>query len=511
MKMLKVAARRHWLIGLLTLAGLALRVMAALAYRPALIYIDSLKYLYNSWPGSDPVGYKIPLDAIDFIGNLDLVVAVQHLLGLAMGIVIYLLLVRRGTPGWLAALGAAPVLLDAYELQMEQMVMPDVWFEALIVAGIAVLAWHLRPGLAAIAAAGLMLGASATMRQVGEVMVVPAVIYLVAVARRGDWLRLLGRCAALCLAFAVPIVAYMAAADAITGHFQLSHSGANSTYGRLADAADCATLALPAAIRPLCPTPAQQAKGADWLDHEPGSPIRQYQPPPGLGNGRAVAEFDNAVLRQQPLRVARAILGDAAKLFAVDRVAAPGDTPISRWQFQDAYPVYPTYTSLSRSGTIIAYVHPKLVGGPVVPTPVGPGLGGNARVIRPLAVALRAYQLHGGYTPGPALVVAVIAGLIGSVAWFRRRKPDPERLLTSACLLFFTSAVAILLVSDLFEYSWRYQLPAVITLPPAGALGIALISRWLRAGGRRDGAGMQDVSGPVASGELRASHDAGTR
>jgi hypothetical protein len=35
----------------------------------------------------------------------------------------------------------------------------------------------------------------------------------------------------------------------------------------------------------------------------------------------------------------------------------------------------------------------------------------------------------------------------------------------------------VLLVSDLFEFSWRYQLPALVTLVPAGALGIAALKR----------------------------------
>jgi hypothetical protein len=34
----------------------------------------------------------------------------------------------------------------------------------------------------------------------------------------------------------------------------------------------------------------------------------------------------------------------------------------------------------------------------------------------------------------------------------------------------------LLLASDAFEFSWRYQLPALVTLPPAGALGIVAIA-----------------------------------
>jgi hypothetical protein len=43
----------------------------------------------------------------------------------------------------------------------------------------------------------------------------------------------------------------------------------------------------------------------------------------------------------------------------------------------------------------------------------------------------------------------------------------------------------VLLVSDTFEFSWRYQLPALVTLVPAGALGIGVMARW--AGARRRG------------------------
>ena len=65
-----------------------------------------------------------------------------------------------------------------------------------------------------------------------------------------------------------------------------------------------------------------------------------------------------------------------------------------------------------------------------------------------------------------------------------RRLPRVVWLLGLASLLCFTSAAAVLLVSDLFEFSWRYQLPALVTLVPAGALGVAVILRLAGAGHR---------------------------
>ncbi len=457
------ALRRHWLAAALLAAGLVLRVLAQLAYRPALFYIDTTRYLYDA-QGMDPVGYKGPLRAILLVANFDAVATVQHLLGLAMAVVIYVLLLRRGASRWLAALAIAPVLLDAYQLQIEQMVMPDVWFEALIVAGLAILLWAPEVSWRRAIAAGVVLGTSATVAQVGEALLLPAVIYLL-VARSGGWRRAIGQAAALCAAFALPILAYFAGSYLLTGDFFLSHTGATSVYGRMAAAADCATIKLPPAERAMCPTKAQQALGPDWLEYGPGSPIRPYYTKlPRAETNTLISDFNHRVLTQQPLRVLAAYSRDVPKLFALTRTGSPGDTPIARWQFQRAFPYYPPHASVQ-----------------VVRIAVGRFGGGMPTVWRPVAAFLRSYQLGGGYTPGPLLAIFTVAALAGSAAALRRRADPRTRQLALACLLFFTAAVSVTLVSDLFEFSWRYQLPALVTLPPAGALGIAVILRSIRA------------------------------
>ncbi len=301
-----VALRRHWLALVLLAGGLVLRVLAGLAYRPALFYIDTTRYLYNA-DGMDPVGYKGLLRAVLPAGGFDAVAAVQHLLGLAMAVVIYRLLTRRGVSRWLAALAIAPVLLDAYQLQIEQTIMPDTLFEALIVAGLAILLWppaagapaRARPGWRRAAAAGLVLGTSATVAQVGEALILPAALCLLAAG--GGWRQAAAKTAALTAAFALPILAYCTGSFLLTGDFFLSHTGATSLYGRTAAAADCATLQLPAAERGMCPAPAQQARGPDWLEYAPTSPIRPYYT--GLPRAQAnqlITDFSHRVLTQQP-------------------------------------------------------------------------------------------------------------------------------------------------------------------------------------------------------------------
>jgi hypothetical protein len=464
MHLAAAALRRHWLAAVLLAAGLVLRVLAQFAYRPVLFYIDTSRYLYNDAPGMDPVGYKGPLRVILAVANFNTVAAVQHLLGLAMAVVLYLLLLRRGSPRWLAALAMAPLLLDAYQVQIEQTLMPDTWFEALIVAGLAILLWRPAPGWRAVVAGGVVLGTSAIFAQVGEALLLPAVIYLFAVG--GGWRRALGRAAALCAAFALPILAYSTVNYLAAGDFFLSHTGVTSVYGRMAAAADCATLRLPQAERGMCPTRAQQAKGPDSLEFDKDSPVQPYYA--GLPRDTVntlITDFNHRVLAQQPLRVLRAYARDVVRPFALTRDGSPGVTAISRWQFQTYYPYFAPHASRQ-----------------VIDSSVDRFGGGRPAVWVPAATFLRAYQLHGGYTPGPLFALCVLAGLAGSASLLvRRRAAQAAREPALACLLFFASGVSVLLVSDVFEFSWRYLLPALVTLVPAGALGIAVLIRAARA------------------------------
>src|SRR5439155_22316217 len=84
-------AREHWLLTVLVAAGLVLRAAAQIAYRPALIYIDSLRYLYHAH-GADPVGYRVLLGPLLLVGDLDLAAAFQHVVGLAMAVLLYAVL-----------------------------------------------------------------------------------------------------------------------------------------------------------------------------------------------------------------------------------------------------------------------------------------------------------------------------------------------------------------------------------------------------------------------------------
>jgi hypothetical protein len=456
--------RRHWLVAILLAAGLVLRALALIAYHPALIYVDTLKYLYGAYPGSVPLGYAAALRLILLAGDLGTVAAIQHLLGLAMAVALYVVLLRRGAARWLAALAVAPVLLDAYQLQIEQMIMPDSWFEALLVAGLVVLLWRPAVTVRFALAAGLILGLSATVMQIGEITVLPAIVYLLVAG--GGWDRAITNAVALLAAFLLPVLCYCGVSYARTGHFWLAHR--QSLVGREAAAADCATLKLPAAVRPLCPTPAEQAQGPDWLEHSGSSPLFATPLPPGAKRGKLIAELGSAVRQQQPLRMAASMARDSVRLFALTRSPTLGVTPIARWQFQDSYPTYPPWVKLGPGNVIVVGIQHQVFA-PFRDRALNPSYGGPAPLDRPVAAFLRSYQLDGGYTPGPLYALLALVGLAGSVLALIRRTRSPAAL---ACLLFTATAATVLLAPDVFEFSWRYMLPAAVTLPPAGAAGI---------------------------------------
>jgi len=497
------ALRKHWLVGLLLAAGLLLRAAAQVGYEPALLFIDSKKYIFGTdfastdWGSFDPLGYTLfVLHPVLEVADLAFVALAQHVLGMAMAVALYALMLRRGVARWLAALAVAPVLLDAYQLNAEQTIMPDVLFQVLLVAGIVLLLWQPRPALGLISLAGLTLGASAPVRQVGEVLIVPALVYVLAASR--DWRRRLLNGAALTFCFVLPVVGYMSYSAVILHYgFELSNMGDAYLYGRAAHAADCATLKLPADERPLCPSPSVAATlGVDGLVNNADAPRTAYQPV-NVQLGLLIdtlplqRQFAYSVLRQQPMRVVGDIAHDSVKIFALTRDTDEGDTPISRWQFQTSYPYYPpgiTHYGPSSASNVFAAT----------------GGGGYARVNLTAATALRDYQLHGGYTPGPVFGLGLLAGLAGIFTYRRRRDPgDPgseqSPALALACLLITSSGVAVLLGADLYEFSWRYQLPALITLPIAGALGATAVVRYVRSRGA--GAGARAVS-VARAGEL---------
>jgi glycosyltransferase involved in cell wall biosynthesis len=253
--------------------------------------------------------------------------------------------------------------------------------------------------------------------------------------------------------FAVPLYGYHLHTKSQTAGFAASDTRANVLYARVATFVDCAKLTLPASERPLCPVePLGERRSPDYYAHDPRSPYLQIKVPSGTTKNDLVNDFSMRAIRSQPLGLVGAVTSDAVKLFSWnhDDLSNP-DAPTERWRFQVTFPVYPSSVTLAT----VAQAAAEFGGGPPRYAPLP-------------AELLREYQLHLGYTPGPLMAAAMLAALAAAVGLTRRRRP-PTRW---PALLYLTGGVLVLLASDAFEFSWRYQLPGLVLIPAAGALGL---------------------------------------
>ena len=461
--------RKHWLLVLLVLCGAVLRVLAQLAYQPALLYIDSFRYLDDLgifYPGGiNPIGYGLLLlGPLLLVGNLAFVAAVQHLIGLALGVASYALLARFGARYWIAALATAPVLLDAYQVQIEHNIMSDVLFQVMLLAAILVLTWRGAPGPRTAAIGGLLLAVSVLVRIVGLTLVLPAVVFVLLAAGirpRDGWRRRLRSAGALAGAFAGALFLYAMYHMIWTGVPALGGSTGSVVYGRTAVVAQCGELDLTPQEELVCPrdpVEARKATGIDFYIHRYHTPQGKNTLPPGVDVEAAQSGMARKVLLHQPFDVVGGVLEDFFKGFAPTRTQSPGDVPLDRWQFKTEYPLYADawyvteWTELYGDGTYS----------------VDPGIAGF----------LRSYQLGGGYTPGTALggMLAVSALAVLGVGRARRSGMRAVVLLPAGL------ATTVLGTAAAMEFSWRYQLPGLVLLPLSAGLAVTAII------GRRPGA-----------------------
>lgn len=463
--------RRHWLLLLVLAGGLTLRVLTWLAYQPAILYIDSFRYLGNLGPlrptDLNPLGYTLILKGLLQIGGLAFVSAVQHVVGVVLALTLYALALRYTSRTWLAALVAAPVLLDAYQLQIEQMLMSEIWFQALLVGMLWALLSRGEPGTRRAVLAGILLGAAVITRTIGVTIIIPVIGYLIlaggAWRSAAGWKRIATRSVASLAGVALVLGTYATYFHSQAGYWGLTGAQGNVLYGRTATIADCGVLPPEdKTLQRFCPAePRDQRYGVDYYTHFVyGDPDWPGPLPPGRTKPELADQFALRIIREQPIDFAGAVLGDFAKNFAPVKTTAPNDVPAERWQFQTSYPYYNIGPDTVEQYNAMTFAYDG-----VVP---------SANV--DFATFLRDYQLGGGYTWGPALAAAALLGVLGSLGVGRARRSG----LRAAAFLATGSGIIVMLGAAAFEFSWRYQLPALVLLPLGGALGLAAMLGWGR-------------------------------
>lgn len=444
----------HWQFAVLFAAGLVLRALALVAYRPALIFTDSFGYLSNmNKLGPRPLrpfGYPVFLRILPLRFGLEIVPLVQHLMGLGMAVCIYALLLRLGVGRLLAALATAPLLLDAMQLNLEQQVLSETLFEALLLAACVLLLWRPQAGPIAAAVAGASLAGAVLTRSVAELVIVPAVLVLLLLRAR------LVSVGSLVAAFAVPLLLYAAWFHHDYGEYALNGLDGHFLYARVAPFADCKDLRMPSYERVLCPAqPLGHRLTVEQFSWSLRSPIYHLKVPAGMrtpgepwrARSDIAGDFAKRVIEHQPLTYAETVASDFLRGFWPTRTTEHGEVPVGRWMFKLHYPIYGSSLAVLRKYG----EHPAVTHGP--------------------AVFLHDYQ-RAGYTPGPLLAVALISGILGAVGVGRARRSG----LRCACLMFSGAAVIVLVTAvGVNQFSWRYQLPALVLVPAAGALGLTAL------------------------------------
>jgi hypothetical protein len=459
----------------LVLLAAALRVVVLLGYPPAMFFNDSYNYMTDAATGVPDVvranGYPFFLRLLLPAHNLSVVTGLQALMGLAMGVTIYALLRRRGLPWWGGCVLALPVLFDVWELQLEHMVAADTLFITLVVAAIVLMCWWDRPPVWAIALAGLLTGYAATVRSVGEPMLVLLVIAVL--ARKMGWRRIV----AVIAAGVVPIVGYMAWFHSSYGSFALDRASGTFLYSRVSSFADCAKIDPSPSLRVLCdPRPPGQRESSQeylWANDTPLGELTGtnniYRFTPHIEY--LTSRFAEHAIIAQPLDYVAVVADDTWRTFGWTRfrsdLAGSGD----KFRFEDTTEPVPGWVPGDKANRQAA----EAFGGASL---------GKPAVVRPWSFLLEDYEKQ-AFLRGPFLLALLLIGLWGVIMGVRRRsRARPEWGIGGLGLLpWLVGAALVILPPMTAGFSYRYSLAAVPAICLAAGLAFAGRGR-LRLPGR---------------------------
>ena len=469
---LRAVVLSNKLFTLVLAAGAIVRLVAVLGYPGALWFAgDSYVYIgaaLRLQPNlSKSTGYSLYLKALQPFHSFTLVTITQHLMGLAMAVMLYALLRRARVRSWLAALATVPILLNGFEIQLEHMVMADTLFEFLMFTAATLLLWNRRPSWPTVLIAGLLAGYAVTVWSGG--LALPVIFFLFVIWRRLGWRPL----AAIAVGCAVPILGYATWFSSHSGNFGLTNSEGFYMYGRVSSFSDCAKIDPPADLRYLClDTPVTKRTPPGSLVwhvkqvHEvPGGPV-------SVAGNKALRTFAINAIEAQPVSYAHVI---------VDGVVLSVDW--KRYNYPSAGTVYDYY--FHTKALWVPPDHTWIKGGTATQDIRSYGHQGLGRVVSPFDKLMSGYQRI-FYLYGPLFGLILVLGLGSLVRVYRRDgrlrlgrwRDGPSKMpfVCAVVLLVFPIMVA--------DFDYRYVLPVV----PFACLaaGLAFASPQSRRGPDED-------------------------
>ncbi|MFC6878359.1 MULTISPECIES: hypothetical protein [Actinomadura] len=429
-------------------AGVLLRVVAMIGYRPALWFNDSYDYVrIGNAPFPHPLrseGYGIALWLLRPFHSLGLVVALQHLMIVAVAVFAYRALVRDfGVRKRWAAAATAPLLLDGNQIELEHLLLSDTLFTALIVVAVLLLA---RPGAAGwrqAAVVGGLLGAATLTRTVGGPLIVLAMLFLL--VRRARWVSV----AVLALAFAVPVGGYAVWFHAEHGRYSLTQADGVFLWGRTSAFADCSKRMPSGDLVYMCPPKPPEERGSSsnqiWVEGSPTGWRNGYAFTPEM-NDRA-GRFAMWAIREQPVDYVKAVAYDFfVRTFSWYRSGYPTPGTAAKYKFPkraERMKDLPVIGGGSRFSVVREYEHGS----------------GRTRIVRPFSDVVRVYQ-EVVNVRGTMLGLVLVFGAAGLVRGRRRGRPGRRGRPESG--LFWLSGVALLAVPPVTaDFDYRYVLPAM--------------------------------------------------
>lgn len=452
-----------------------LRLDAELGYRWQSWFNDSWGYVDAAVTlRLDPTrasGYSLYMYLLRPFHSFALVTITQHLMGLAVAVMIYGLARRRfSCPTWLAVLMTLPVLLDGFEIQLEHLIMSDTLFLFLVMVGLTALAWSpLRrpsPGSRVpwwrstwmrCAVAGLALSASALVRGDGLplILLVGLWLLLALALSRAGWRGFVACVAAFAVTALAPLAAYSAWYKTQHGQFTTSVSAGVFLYSRVMTFAECSKMGnLPVDLLSLCTAvPPSQRPLAQQYIWGATTPLNRFPSPKFSPLPNSLGEqFAIRAIEAQPLDYARTVFDDTWRTFYWPRTIFPNSDTYDEYLFG--------YKSVAISGGHRADGYKSSAQAYLA------GANPETVIVNPFAGGIRVYQRY-VWLPGTVYGLILLAGAFGVVFAWRRRGRDTG---LAVLLPWVTSLALIVIPAAVAEFDYRY----VTTAVPFACLAVAM-------------------------------------
>jgi hypothetical protein len=448
-------------------AGAGLRLLAMLGYPGALWFAgDSYVYLGSALrlrPDlSKTTGYSLFLRALEPFHSLTLVTGVQHLMGLGVAVMVYLLLRRSGvSPRWATA-ATLPMLLDGFVIEDEHMVMAEALFTFLVMLAMLLILWQSQVRWPVALLSGLLAGYAVDVRSEGLPVLVmfPAFVLLRGLRKDGSWRWWTWRwrnwrgwlaAGVMAAGCAVPVLTYATWFHSWSGSYTLSRSDGFYLWGRVSSFAQCSVIKPPADELKICPTgsPSSRTPPGDYIWHTPqvhdmaGGPV-------SAASDALLRDFAIRAVEAQPFGYLRSVLRGLA--LSVEWPRHP---------YPDPGTVYYYYFHLTPQ--TIPASHSWIPGGTAYSDAVQYGHATPSRVVKPFAVLIDGYQ-RVFYTYGPLFGLILLTGLGGvlRIRWLRGRPPrltwSPR---TGSMLPWATAVVLLVFPIAVADFDYRYLLPVL--------------------------------------------------